>query len=335
MAETPSALYIKCDYCGAVFNSGISANTSARIESTWFSCAFCRHWVRVTGVIADLAKEELCEGPPRTLKFSKADPDFELLDELISSVRTSQLWGPVGAFLSNMSRVQALLEMPIEATWLMRVVTLCNAQARLDATRTLDDPVDEQATDAVARRTAEIMKFWFSTKTPAQLTENVEQFQGTAFDGLLGLAGARMWLGLESVLVSQITSTWTAFEVLAGDLWEQALNVHPHKLADLAGKKHRGKDESTGLTVDEKRSLPLGSLQKYGYNLSRSMGTILRTKYRFTHLESARRAYWDAFDDESVCLNIDNKAVTTLAGLRHVFVHKGGVVVRWTPKIGR
>jgi hypothetical protein len=42
--------------------------------------------------------------------------------------------------------------------------------------------------------------------------------------------------GLDASLGSMVTGAWTAFEILAGDLWEQAINAHPTGLAALAGK---------------------------------------------------------------------------------------------------
>jgi hypothetical protein len=53
---------------------------------------------------------------------------------------------------------------------------------------------------------------------------------------VLMLESAPAAIGLEAMLSSAITGTWTAFETMAGDLWEAALNAHPDGLAELKGK---------------------------------------------------------------------------------------------------
>jgi hypothetical protein len=39
--------------------------------------------------------------------------------------------------------------------------------------------------------------------------------------------------GLEALISSAVTGTWTAFETMAGDLWEVALNHHPDRLSEM------------------------------------------------------------------------------------------------------
>lgn|GEM_PF-3817188 len=46
-------------------------------------------------------------------------------------------------------------------------------------------------------------------------------------------------MGIEAFLSSLLLGAWTAFESLAADLWEEALNVHPHTLAVLKTSEKR------------------------------------------------------------------------------------------------
>ena len=90
-------------------------------------------------------------------------------------------------------------------------------------------------------------------------------------------------LGHEAWLGSQITGTWTAFEAMAGDLWEAALNYKPRELAKLSGSKH-GKDS---------KQIGLDQIQRYNFDLSTHMGTIFvgTNKYQFDRLSGIREAY--------------------------------------------
>jgi hypothetical protein len=64
--------------------------------------------------------------------------------------------------------------------------------------------------------------------------------------------------GLEALLFAQILGTWTAFETMAGDLWETAINLHPAGLAELKGTKKRlgGREKSKGLIAPIRNSIP-------------------------------------------------------------------------------
>jgi hypothetical protein len=100
--------------------------------------------------------------------------------------------------------------------------------------------------------------------------------------------------GAEAWLSAQITGMWTAFESMAEDLWETALNSKPRGLAELSGRrKGRGQERGngSGYPVEDSKEVKLQWLQNFNYDLSKSMGTILKSKYRFDRLDGIRRAY--------------------------------------------
>ena len=59
-------------------------------------------------------------------------------------------------------------------------------------------------------------------------------------DDLLSMVPSRGTAdGMRGMLDAMILGAWTAFETLAGDLWETALNIHPVNLSDLGGNHDR------------------------------------------------------------------------------------------------
>ena len=131
-----------------------------------------------------------------------------------------------------------------------------------------------------------------------------------------------MVTGARGQLASHITATWTIFETLAGDLWEAAMNGHPSGLSDLHGKP----SSSSGQT--EGKSIPLSQLEKYRYDLTDVMGTVLREKFNFTVLDSVRDAYSMAFHKHSKKIEaaIMDKSLDALNKVRNLIVHKAGIV---------
>jgi hypothetical protein len=121
--------------------------------------------------------------------------------------------------------------------------------------------------------------------------------------------------GHEAWLAAQMSATWTAFEAMAGDLWEAALNCRPEELAKLAGKKHDA----------ESKMISLDYIQKYKFDLSKHMGTIFASKYKFDSLQGIRGAYKDAFGSYIDNI-IDDTALDALSVVRNNLVHSGGLI---------
>jgi hypothetical protein len=107
--------------------------------------------------------------------------------------------------------------------------------------------------------------------------------------------------------------------VLAGDLWETAVNLHPRTLSDL-----RFKDQ-----VQKDKSVPLGMLQKYGFDLRNKMGTFLREidKVKFTSLKDVRDSFHRAFSahGERIDETLRSDSLRYLSAVRNVLVHKAGI----------
>ena len=129
---------------------------------------------------------------------------------------------------------------------------------------------------------------------------------------------------LQAVLQNQIVFAWTAFEVLAADLWIEALNFEPKIALELITT---AQNQGSGLVnKDVGKTYSVDTFAKFGFDLSRNMGTILSQRYgNFLRLTNIERAYGDA----AMALPMDGKAGTCLRLLEHlrnVIVHRGGVV---------
>jgi hypothetical protein len=75
--------------------------------------------------------------------------------------------------------------------------------------------------------------------------------------------------GPEAWMASQIIATWTAFESMAQDLWEAALNTKPKILARLGGR-----NQSKAKSGDDPKRIRLDWLYQHDFNLADHMGKI-------------------------------------------------------------
>jgi hypothetical protein len=144
-----------------------------------------------------------------------------------------------------------------------------------------------------------------------------------------------MGLGLNAVMSSAIIGTWTAFEVLSGDLWEAALNHHPKTLSALSGNpkewqnENSPDDEQKGQQKAEQktdRTIPIWWLHEHFGTLSTTLGTILRRRFSFQTLPVIRKAYAHAFsaDFDGVRTALMGTSIDHLAGVRNALVHRAG-----------
>jgi hypothetical protein len=128
--------------------------------------------------------------------------------------------------------------------------------------------------------------------------------------------------GAPQMLASHITATWTIFETLAGDLWEAAINGHPSGLSGLHGKKRSSRSQR------EEKSIPLSQVERFRYDLTGCMGTILKDKFNFTVLDDIRDAYSAAFhkNDKEIDTALSDKSLDALNAVRNLIVHRAAII---------
>jgi hypothetical protein len=155
-------------------------------------------------------------------------------------------------------------------------------------------------------------------------------------------------LGHSSLYAAVLIWGWTAFETMAADLWEAAVNAHVgglsrligkprNRIAKLAGMEPRrgrpdpsaqdtsGQDaDRTGMKVDLNviHEVTKGRLN----TLESHMGTILRDEFSFISLDGIRKAYSSAFHEHSTSVDaaLAGKSLDRLSAVRNVLVHSAG-----------
>ena len=133
-----------------------------------------------------------------------------------------------------------------------------------------------------------------------------------------------MWPQFEALASSQLLLIWTAFEIMAGDLWEQAVNERPKQLASLTSGKPPAKSGS-----DQSKMLPIRILYDNKYDIKNSMGTIHRTNgtVSFQTLEKIKESYILAFPDKFFPgrqQTWEDSSLRALSALRNIIAHRAG-----------
>jgi hypothetical protein len=141
-----------------------------------------------------------------------------------------------------------------------------------------------------------------------------------------------------AILESCIAGVWTAFESLAADLWEEAVNLRPEPLAlsviTTQPKKSDSEDSDApgGGQGKSPKLRFIESLIGSDLEAANELGGLLRFARRveFNSLHGIREAYRTAFGDDAEAL-FTSPAGTDLEvvhGVRNVLVHAGGNVDR-------
>jgi hypothetical protein len=118
---------------------------------------------------------------------------------------------------------------------------------------------------------------------------------------------------LDAMFRAQIILAWSAFEVLAGDLWEAAINTCPERLI---------RSGST-LSIDTIRSVT-----KRSYNLEGKLGSALAVEQDFAKLVLVRDAYGKTFKEHAKGIKtiLNDRYLDALSAVRNVLVHNSGTM---------
>src|SRR5689334_12152069 len=103
----------------------------------------------------------------------------------------------------------------------------------------------------------------------------------TALGAWAGLHGDEINPGIEAVLWSQLVSAWTAYEILATDVWIRAVNLRPGALG-VPAWEYQAKPRQDGGAVEEAvepkkaKGISLDVLQQIDFDLQNQFGEIIR-----------------------------------------------------------
>lgn len=126
------------------------------------------------------------------------------------------------------------------------------------------------------------------------------------------------------ILLSLISATWTAFEILAGDAWQFALNNRPDQIAQEVLRQLFPSSTPEGLSA---KGIPMWMAAKYGFDLRNHIGDMLKPRMDFSDVKEIRKAYSAAFGiGTAFDVALADKNLLILETTRHLVVHRGGVV---------
>lgn len=309
-----------CENCEGTFVIG-KANKPWSEGPNFQECPHCLHSNELP--VAGLVGAEPEERGPRPLGYLDAKPFASLSwPAVLDNLQTPGLRAPATTFCTNINRLHAMLILPVTVSAYSRLFQQCKDQAIQEL---------GEGNERIDDRIVELGSEWHATNNDAQRRAYIVRYgQGTF--GRFASGPIRM--GCEAMLIAQVTGMWTAVETLAGDLWEAAINAHPHRLSELKGKgKPQGLSGPDTQPAEKsqkaEKSVKLRLIQKYKFDLSKYMGTMLKGRYNFTSLNDTngmRAAYWEAFEDDHVRATVDSVELKALACVRNVFVHKAGVI---------
>jgi hypothetical protein len=257
----------------------------------------------------------------RDLKLRACLKAFKWDDETLE-LKTDEVRRVAETYGRNVRRVYSLVLFPPSAVYvaitIQRVVDRIEFNNPKMPRKERNDLVQVETRRLIANQTAILEKGDDEARRVFEVQQN------TAFGILSGL-NPEFHDGPDAWMASQIIATWTAFEAMAEDLWEAALNLKPTILAKLKGRKSsRPKD------ADDPKRIRLESVFKYDFDIAHRMGTIFleENRYAFDTLGGIREAYKDAFsvDSDSILSLIDSKSLDAISLVRNNLVHSGGVM---------
>jgi hypothetical protein len=209
----------------------------------------------------------------------------------LPELKTEALKSVGKSYERNIRRVYALVLFPPAAIWITMTAQRCTDRIEhkfpnMDRRKRLT-LIEAEIKGQIRRETAIIEHGGLKAE------QLLEQQHKASFHILSEQGNADFKDGPEAWLSSQIIATWTAFEAMAGDLWEAALNAKPATLAKLEGRNPSAKSR----LGDDPRRIRLDHLYRYSFDLSNRMGSIFveDKRYSFDRLDGIREAYQDAF----------------------------------------
>lgn len=239
--------------------------------------------------------------------------------------QTKEIAAVAEAFNENMTRVvTALNNAPFLVGWTLEFHT-CMIRSDMEIFGTLT-PSREQLADTglIAKRVAKMREYHRDDMAdvldgkPGRFLNFVRL--GTQKLEELCAIIPPLSDGINEALGSAIIGSWTAFEVLLGDLWEAAVNCYPDCMLPQATTTRRGGKRPKGIDPEIIRAL--------GYDLRGKIGSAMRRHRNFTSMPSARRAYHRAFKDKKIDGILRNPEIDFLQGMRHILVHNCGKIDR-------
>jgi hypothetical protein len=278
--------------------------------------------------------------PTHDLKWGEI-VGFAATNQVLEEFKNLEIGAIADNFNNNIQRIKSMLVTPTLIGDLTMDIQRCVDFAEFTVTKTMRDPIIRDYS-MLPNDVTKLADHLFHTnnnemfEAQEQGGDRWQEFYLASLNRgtqpVIMLQGTPSATGLEAMLSSALTGTWTAFETMAGDLWETALNLHPAILAELRGKKKRdGKTEPDPSEPSESlRHVQLSEVLRYQFDLRNKMGSVHRNQRRFDNLTGIREAYRLAFSKDAVEIDrgIDYNGLDALNAVRNLIVHRAGIVDR-------
>ena len=240
---------------------------------------------------------------------------------LLKSLKVSDYERIVTTFCDTANRIQAFHLVPIHLIGFIQTVATAHTVAIVNTggdPTNLDQELTEQQHDIAREVFAHLLKQMDQLAGGAH--RHIMSTGATALKELLQndfnakRIGA-VSVGVEAILAAIITSGYGALETMAGDLWVVAVNRHP-QLAD------------NWIDRNEKVQFSGKDVRGYGYDMRRSMGTMLtRTKrVQFKSFNDIKDAYEHAFLRDAEPMFARQSEIWLAGKVRHLIAHRSGIV---------
>jgi hypothetical protein len=247
--------------------------------------------------------------------------------DLAQSLKTDALRDVAMNFQSNLDRVVALALTPVQMVFLAGLAGAHTARARIAGGFQADDIAADAdpAVIAESQRLADEQEY-LATSEPLVYGSRIVSEMTDAYPRFLKTF-PHLARGVEATLAAMTVDTWMSFEVLAGDLWRRTVNLYPQELAGNCIKAQPLRSADFDTSAQEK-SIPLSIVERYQYDLGKSMGDVLAgtNKFKLDSLNGLLHAYKSAFGkdwDEQI---VDRKGLHTIEAFRNLYAHRGGVI---------
>jgi hypothetical protein len=247
--------------------------------------------------------------------------DFDVAKAAVAGVKHKEFKPIAHAFWTNVKGAMNLLQLPhffLMYSLMREKESLVFLDVYLPFGRQgllYSDGVKKRVDEEVSRRLTE----WQARK------EFTEEMAADADKHLASLLRREMvQRQVRMVLLSLLSATWTAFEVLAGDAWQFALNAKPTETAQSVLQRLFPAGAPEGISA---KGIPVWLAAKYDFDLRQHIGDILKLRIDFSDVNEIRKAYAAAFG-EKACLRdiLDDRKLAVLEATRHLVVHRGAIV---------
>jgi hypothetical protein len=219
-------------------------------------------------------------------------------------------------FFENVRQVESLIQMPLMMFSMLEINEQFGEEMKslaLDSWRRIRgegfaDLLDDAKTD------------WDPVRQP-DFFERVLKHQEKVL--AMPKCGEMLKTSMDVLYRAGVSGSWTAFECVATDLWVTALNEEPTSLAQTAISSIEGQ-EPNELTS---KQIPVGLAARYGFDLRRCLGTLLRSKFDFTSVSGIQKAYKVFLpNDEFIEKLLAQPELSELEATRHLIVHRASKV---------